>query len=117
MATTDDLRDLPRFPPLLVAASLGALWGAMGYAILWGLTPITVSRQFVLSFQGTLALLPVRLVLWSIKAAEGLAGRHFHFPDFNWWIGAVAAGVGAGMATAAVALGRFLLRRARAAGA
>lgn len=113
--TRDDLRPLPRFPAIAIVATTGALWGAAGYAVLWGLTPFTVSRRFVLSSFGTIALLPVRLVLGSIRLAERVLDRTFFFADSNWWIGAIAAALGAGIATSAYLLGRYAIRRARAA--
>lgn len=109
MSGEGDLRELPRFPPLLVASSLGALWGAAGYAVLWGHTPLTVSRAFVLSALGTALLLPVRLVLGSIRLAEGVLGRSFTFADANWWIGALAAVVGAAVAGSLLLAARALV--------
>lgn len=98
----EDLRELPRFPPLAAAIVLGALWGGLAYAVLWGHTPLEVSRRFVVGPVGTLALLPVRLVLWAIRAAEGVLGETLLFADANWWIGLVAAAVGSTIALVAV---------------
>lgn len=110
-APSEELRPLPRLHPLVVAAAAGALWGAAGYAVLWGHSPITVSRAFVASLPGTLVLLPARTVLASIRLVEGWAGRSFHFPDTNWWIGVAAAGVGAALVVGVVAAVRALTRR------
>ncbi len=60
--------------PYWVAAGLGALWGTLGYAALWENVPFAPSRGFVLSVHGTLALLPVRVVLGPIRAATGSGG-------------------------------------------
>ena len=107
------LPPLPRLHPLLLAAGIGALWGAAGYAVLWGHSPIAVSRAFVVSVPGTLVLLPVRIVLVSIRLAERWSGRAFHFPDTNWWIGLVAAVVGAALVAGATALVRWGSARLR----
>ena len=111
----EDLRPLPRVPAIVVASTAGALWGAVGYAVLWGLTPLSVSRSFVLSSVGTAALLPVRLVLGSIRLAEGLFDRSFQFADSNWWIGALAAVVGGVIAAGVILLARLAVRVVRAA--
>ena len=110
---TEELRPLPRLHPLVLAAGVGALWGALGYAVLWGFTPLTVSRRFVVGVVGTLVLLPVRTVLWGIRVVERMTGRAYHFPDSNWWIGVVAALVGAVLVLVATALMRAALRHAR----
>ena len=85
-----------RLPPLALAAALGAAWGAIGYLILWGHIPaVFPSRQFVAGGVGTALFLPVRGVLLGIRALEGAAGRTFELADNNWWIGIVAALLGA----------------------
>ncbi|HEX9824770.1 MAG TPA: hypothetical protein VGB51_10335 [Actinomycetota bacterium] len=104
---------LPRFPPSIVAASAGAVWGGFGYALLWGHTTWSVGRPFVVSTVGFLALLPVRTVLWSIHLAERRAGRSFALADSNWWIGLAAAGVGAAIVVTLLFVVRFVLRRVR----
>jgi len=110
---TQQAGGLPRLPPTIVAASVGAAWGALGYALLWGHTPWSVSRAFVVSTPGALALLPVRLVLWAIHLAERWAGRAFAFADSNWWIGPAAAFLGASITAAAFLGARALARRLR----
>jgi len=110
----ENLAPLPRLHPLLLAAGIGALWGAAGYAVLWGYSPIAVSRAFVVGVPGTLVLLPVRIVLVSIRLVEGWTGRSFHFPDANWWIGLVAAAVGAALVAGATAVVRGTIARLRA---
>ena len=86
-------------------AWLGALWGLAGYGVLWEGAPVTVSRPFVESAIGTLALLPSRVVIWAILATERLAGRPFDLADSHAWIAPAATAVGAivGAATAAAA--------------
>ena len=71
-------------------AWLGALWGLAGYGVLWEGAPVTVSRPFVESAIGTLALLPSRVVIWAILATERLAGRPFDLADSHAWIGALS---------------------------
>lgn len=105
---------LPRLHPLVFAAGVGALWGAIGYAILWGHSPLVVSRAFVVSLPGTLALLPVRTVLAAFRLVEEWAGRSFHFPDSNWWIGVAAGAVGATIVAGVTALVRAAIARLRA---
>lgn len=90
-----------------VAAWVGAAWGLAGYAVLWGHIPVVATRRFVVSAAGTIALLPVRVVLWGIRQAEGVAGHPFDFSQTNGWIGALAGLVGA-----AVGVVGFLLVRA-----
>ena len=109
----EDLRDLPRFPPAVAAIVLGALWGGLAYAVLWGHTPLLVSRRFVVSALGTLVLLPVRLVLWGIRSLEGAVGEIFAFADANWWIGVVAAAVGAAISVGALLGARSFTKRLR----
>lgn len=106
----------PRLSPVAAAAVGGAVWGAAGYAVLWGKTPLTVTHRFVTSTAGTALLLPVRTVLWMIRALEvHVAHRSFDFADRNAWIGVVAAILG-GAYAAVVAVGTraFLRRRRRA---
>lgn len=100
--------------PLLLAAGAGALWGTVSFLVLWGHTPLTVTRRFVVGVVGTLALLPVRIVLWGIRTVERATGRSYHFPDTNWWIGVVAALVGAALVAGLTLVARALLKRARA---
>ena len=54
-------------------------------------------------------LLPVRLVLWGIHAAERLAARTFDFSTNHGWIAVVAGLLGAGI----VLLGLAVVRLAR----
>ena len=83
------------------------MWGLLGYAVLWQGVPFTVDRPFVESFEGTLVLLPVRLVLWAIRWAEKVAGHPFAFSDSaSKWIALAAS-----LAGALVALGAFVLVR------
>jgi hypothetical protein len=99
-----------RIPPLGVASAGGALWGVAGYLVLWGHTPFFPDRNFVVSPLGTFLLLPVRLVLWSIRLVEGIAGRNFEFAGNNWWIGVVAGLVGAAIVSVTFLLIRGVLR-------
>ena len=99
-----------RLPGWAVAALVGALWGLVGYALLWGHTPVVIHRSFVVSPLGTLALLPVRLVLWSIHVIERLADSSFDFSRNNAWIGALSGAAGAAMAFLAYALVRTTAR-------
>lgn len=87
--------------PLVAGAGSGLVWGVAAYALLWGHTSIVVHRSFVVSPIGTILLLPVRVVLWAIRAAEGVAGRPFDLSTNHWWIG-LAAGI-TGAIIAAVA--------------
>ncbi|MFB3737775.1 MAG: hypothetical protein ACE14W_02275 [Candidatus Velamenicoccus archaeovorus] len=93
------------------AVALGGLWGLMGYTVLWQGTPFGVDRGFVASAGGTLVLLPVRLVLWGIRAAEGLTGRTFQLADANGWIGLLASALGAALALGLFLAGRTAWRR------
>jgi hypothetical protein len=99
-----------RLPGWAIAALVGALWGLVGYALLWGHTPVVVHRSFVVSPLGTLALLPVRLVLWSIHVVERLAGSPFDFSGNNAWIGALAGVAGAAVVTITYVLVRTTAR-------
>ncbi|HEX6262667.1 MAG TPA: hypothetical protein VF097_07460 [Actinomycetota bacterium] len=110
---SDEYAPLPRVHPVMAAMAGGALWGAMGYAVLWGLSPIVVGRAFVVSAIGTILFLPVRLVLWVLRWVEGLVGRPFEFAHSNWWIGALAAVVGAGIGIALTLTARTAFRRLR----
>lgn len=107
---SEDLRDLPRFPPVTAAIVLGALWGGLAYVVLWGYTPLLLSRRFVVGGLGTILLLPVRLVLWGIRALEGAVGETFLLADASWWIGLAAALVGAILALAVLGLARLTRR-------
>ncbi len=105
------LRD--EYPPRATAAwalGFGALWGALGYSVLWEGTPFQVDRAFVDSIPGTLLLLPVRLVLWTIRWTELLMDRTFALADNHLWIGVAASVVGA-LASVTVLLGARALRR------
>ncbi len=93
----------------------GALWGLVGYAALWGHTPFTVHRSFVVSPLGTVVLLPVRVVLWAIRFVEERVGHPFEFASRNGWIGLAAAIVGAAIAVGAFVAVRALARRVRVA--
>ena len=107
---------------LLGATALGALWGASGYAILWGYAPVVATRSFVDSPVGLASLLPVRIVLEGIHLVEAhVAGHPFDFSRNHDWIGFLAAAVGALLllAPAAVVLrlkGRLSRREARRGG-
>jgi hypothetical protein len=104
-----------RARPALVGAGVGALWGAVAFSVLWGYSGIEVDRQFVNSLPGLLSLLPVRVVLYAIRAVEVHVVRHpFVFAQNHQWIGYVAAGTGALMGLAAAVLGRGVVRWARA---
>ena len=81
---------------LLLALTIGALWGGFAYAVLWNETSIVVTPSFFDSPLGLLALLPVRVVLWGIRLVETKVVHHaFRFPDNTRWIGALSALVGA----------------------
>lgn len=110
---SEEYAPLPRVHPVMAAMAGGAFWGAMGYAVLWGLSPIVVSRAFVLSVFGTALFLPVRLVLWALRWVEGIVGRPFEFAHSNWWIGVAAALVGAAIGTVLALASRVLVRRLR----
>jgi hypothetical protein len=85
----------PSRSPLRIAAVVGAIWGLVGYALLWGYTPVVIHPTFVASLPGTVLLFPVRVVLWIIHGVERAAGGPFDFSENNWWIGLAAAAVGA----------------------
>jgi hypothetical protein len=108
--------DVPGFSWVAASAGLGGFWGLVGYTILWEGAPVQVNRAFVESAAGTLALLPVRLVIWSIHLAEELAGRTFDLSRSYLWIGFVASVVGAALAVAGFLLARGLMVRATRAG-
>lgn len=102
---------LRRFSPVVIALGVGAAWGALGYLILWGrIAPVFPSRQFVVSGLGTALFLPVRGVLLGIRTLEHTAGRPFELADNNWWIGVVAALVGAALAAVAFLGARAAIR-------
>lgn len=108
------LRD--RAPQVRTAAwiaGLGAVWGLLGYSILWEGRPVLVDRAFVVSSLGTLLLLPVRAVLAGIRLTETLLGRSFVLAENHRWIGPVAGLVGAAIAAGVFVLARGLVRRAR----
>jgi hypothetical protein len=104
----------------VVAAAVGAAWGAFGYEALWENVPFAPSRGFVVSLHGTLVLLPVRIVLGAIHFVESqVVGHPFTFTDNTWWIGAVAAAVGSAILVIgllAVRMVQCLARRARSGG-
>ena len=105
-------RDEPPRPSLwALAASAGLLWGLLCYAVLWEGVPIVVQRPFVDSVGGTLALLPIRVVLWAIHVLETLAGRSFDLSRNHWWIGVLAALVGLATTSAVLVIVRGLARR------
>ncbi|MGH2637102.1 MAG: hypothetical protein ACRDHU_13290 [Actinomycetota bacterium] len=103
----------PRPSPLGIACTIGAVWGLLGYSILWEGIPFLVQRPFVQSVTGTLVLLPIRTVLWAIHASEGLAGRSFDFSRNHWWIAVLAGLVGAATGAAVWWGARSVLRRLR----
>ena len=116
--TTAAVTAFPRFSWRWSVTALGAAWGVAGYAVLWGYTPFVAPRSFVVSGAGTVAFLPVRLVLRGIHLAEGVAGRAFELSASHGWIGVAAGLVGAGVALlAAFAIagiaGRIRGRRTR----
>jgi hypothetical protein len=86
--------EYPRASGLAATAGVGAVWGFLGYTVLWQGVPFAVNRRFVESVVGTLVLLPVRTVLWGVHIGERFAGRSFDFADDNWWIGVAAALIG-----------------------
>ncbi|HZD79500.1 MAG TPA: hypothetical protein VE646_05630 [Actinomycetota bacterium] len=109
--------EVPRAGALGTATALGGLWGLLGYTVLWDGTPFATDRRFVESVLGTMALLPIRLVLWGIRAFELLTGRTYNFPDSNWWIGAVAGLLGALIVAGGVLAIRTTARWVRSLGA
>ena len=97
---------------LLGATALGALWGAGGYAILWGYTPVVATRSCVDSAAGLASLLPIRIVLEGIHLVEAhVAGHPFDFSRNHDWIGFLAAAVGALLLLAPAAVVVRLRRR------
>jgi hypothetical protein len=112
---SEGLRDeYPRVSGLAASAGAGALWGFLGYTVLWQGVPFGVNRRFVESVIGTLVLLPVRTVLWGVHLGERMAGRPFDFADDNWWIGLAAALVGGAIAVLAFIVIRSGVRALRA---
>ncbi len=110
----EGLRDeYPRASGLAASAATGALWGFLGYTVLWQGVPFGVNRRFVESVIGTLVLLPVRTVLWGVHIGERMAGRPFDFADDNWWIGVAAALVGGAIAVLAFVAVRMAVRAFR----
>jgi len=111
----EGLRDeYPRVSGLAASAGAGALWGFLGYTVLWQGVPFGVNRRFVESVIGTLVLLPVRTVLWGVHLGERMADRPFDFADDNWWIGVAAAVVGGAIGALAFILIRAGVRALRA---
>lgn len=100
---------------ILAAAALGAAWGIAAYAILWGQTSIVVTVAYVQSPLGLVTLMPVRIVLYVLRALEWVRGQPFNFSRNHAWIGLVSAGVGALMALAGAWAGRWVFRRVRGA--
>ncbi|MGZ5354159.1 MAG: hypothetical protein ACXWDS_04580 [Actinomycetota bacterium] len=102
-------------PPGISATGLalgaGAIWGVLGYSVLWEGTPFAVQRPFVRSIVGTLVLLPVRAVLWAIHRAEILADRTFDLSANHWWIGVAAGVVGAAIGAGVGLIARAAVRR------
>jgi len=99
---------------LAASAAIGALWGAIAFLLLWGYTSIQLTRRDVDSVVWTIALLPVRLVLFAIHVVEDHVVHHpFHFADNHDWIGVVSAAVGALIALTAVAVIRVTLSSIR----
>jgi hypothetical protein len=95
-------------------AVAGAAWGAVTYQILWGYTSIVVTRSFVDTPLGLLALFPVRVVLFGIHLAEDRIAHHtFDFQRNHWWIGVTAAAAGALLLMVPFALGALVARRLR----
>jgi hypothetical protein len=105
--------DHPRLSVLGVAGSVGALWGLAGYAVLWEGEPVTVQRPFVESLLGTIALLPVRAVLWGIHLAETVEHRTFELSANHWWIGVTAGLAGAAIGIAVAVVVRVIVRMVR----
>jgi hypothetical protein len=106
----------PVMKPAVAATVAGAMWGVAGYAALWGYTPLTVHRSFVVSPLGTVLLLPVRVVLWAIRfLEERVVGHPFELASGHGWIGVAAAAVGAGVAAISFVVVGAVVRRVRAA--
>jgi hypothetical protein len=113
-ARAEGLKD--EYPPasgLAATVGAGALWGFLGYTVLWQGVPFGVNRRFVESVVGTLVLFPVRSVLWGIQIGERFAGRSFDFADDNWWIGVAAALVGGAIVVLAFVAVRTAARALR----
>ncbi len=97
---------------VLILAALGALWGAASYTILWGYTSIVVTRDFVDSNIGLIALLPVRVILDAIHLVEvRVAGHPFDFSRNHAWIGILSPAMGALLMVVPFILIRALVRR------
>jgi hypothetical protein len=103
----------PRPHPAWVAAGVGLLWGAFAYSVLWEGTPFAVDRRFVESVRGTLVLLPARIALWGVHAAELLAGRTFELSRSTWILAIAAAAAGLATVLLVVTAVRALVRLAR----
>jgi hypothetical protein len=103
----------PRIRATSVAAGAGLLWGAFSYSVLWDGIPFVVERPFVESVRGTLVLLPARIVLWGVHAAEQIAGRTFELSRSTWMLGVAtaAAGLAVGLLIGTAAL--LMVRLAR----
>ncbi|HZA60828.1 MAG TPA: hypothetical protein VE754_03995 [Actinomycetota bacterium] len=98
--------------PMVVAAAIGAAWGAIGYLVLWGyIAPLFPSRRFVVGAVGTTLFLPVKTVLLAIRGLESLAGRSFELASNHAWIGLAAAATGAAMAVAGYLVVRVVRKR------
>jgi len=107
--------DVKHFPVLAFVAGLGAFWGAIGYAVLWGrISWPTTNRSFVVSPLGTAVFLPARIVLRLIRWTELAVGRPFDLADNNTWIGFAAAAVGASVCFVAAFFIRAGVRRSSA---
>jgi hypothetical protein len=110
----EGLRDeYPRTSGPAATAGIGAVWGFLGYTVLWQGVPFEVNRRFVESVVGTLVLFPVRTVLWGVHVGERLAGRSFDFADDNWWIGVAAALIGGAILVLAFVVVRTAARALR----
>ena len=105
--------EYPRASGLAAMAGVGAVWGFLGYTVLWQGVPFGVNRRFVESVVGTLVLFPVRTVLWGIHIGERFAGRSFDFADDNWWIGVAAALIGGAIVVLAFVAARTAARALR----
>jgi hypothetical protein len=84
----------PRMRPETLGAAAGLLWGAFCFSVLWEGTPFGVDLRFVESVGGSLLLLPARLVLWGVRAAEVGAGRTFELSDSTWILAVLTAVTG-----------------------
>jgi hypothetical protein len=111
---TEGLKDeYPRPSGLAATVGIGAVWGFLGYTVLWQGVPFGVDRPFVESVVGTLVLFPVRTVLWGVHLGERFAGRSFDFADDNWWIGLAAALIGGAILVLVFAVVRTAARALR----